>query len=40
MIPTTESQDSMFRGHPQGLYRLFFIEMWERLGFYTIVAVL
>ena len=30
----------MFTGHPIGLYRLFFIEMWERLGFYTIVAVL
>jgi dipeptide/tripeptide permease len=30
----------MFTGHPQGLFRLFFIEMWERLGFYTIVAVL
>jgi dipeptide/tripeptide permease len=31
---------SLFGGHPQGLFRLFFIEMWERLGFYTIVAVL
>ena len=30
----------MFTNHPQGLFRLFFIEMWERLGFYTIVAVL
>jgi len=30
----------MFTGHPKGLFRLFFIEMWERLGFYTIVAVL
>jgi dipeptide/tripeptide permease len=34
------SAGSMFTGHPKGLYRLFFIEMWERLGFYTIVAVL
>jgi amino acid/peptide:H+ symporter len=30
----------MFTGHPQGLFRLFFIEMWERLGFYTIVNIL
>jgi dipeptide/tripeptide permease len=27
-------------GHPKGLYRLFFIEMWERLAFYTMVGVL
>ncbi|MFM1870640.1 MAG: hypothetical protein RL398_62 [Planctomycetota bacterium] len=30
----------MFTGHPQGLFRLFFIEMWERLAFYTMVGVL
>ena len=30
----------MFTGHPKGLFRLFFIEMWERLGFYTIVSIL
>ena len=30
----------MFKGHPKGLFRLFFIEMWERLGFYTMLAVL
>src|SRR5688572_15456896 len=30
----------MFTGHPKGLFRLFFIEMWERLGFYTIVNIL
>jgi dipeptide/tripeptide permease len=40
MNPTTPAAGSMFTGHPVGLYRLFFIEMWERLGFYTIVAVL
>ncbi len=28
------------RKHPKGLYRLFFIEMWERLAFYTMVNVL
>ncbi len=26
--------------HPRGLYRLFFIEMWERLAFYTMLNVL
>ena len=30
----------MFTGHPKGLFRLFFIEMWERLAFYTIVGIL
>ncbi len=30
----------MFTNHPQGLFRLFFIEMWERLAFYTMVGVL
>jgi dipeptide/tripeptide permease len=40
MNPTSPAAGSMFSGHPVGLYRLFFIEMWERLGFYTIVAVL
>ncbi len=30
----------MFRGHPKGLFRLFFIEMWERLAFYTMVGSL
>jgi len=30
----------LFTGHPKGLFRLFFIEMWERLAFYTMVGVL
>ena len=29
----------MFKGHPKGLYVLFFTEMWERFGFYTMLAV-
>ncbi len=29
----------MFKGHPRGLYVLFFTEMWERFGFYTMLAV-
>jgi len=28
------------RKHPRGLVRLYFIEMWERLGFYTMVGIL
>lgn len=30
----------MFKGHPKGLYVLFFTEMWERFGFYTVLAIL
>lgn len=30
----------MFTNHPIGLFRLFFIEMWERLAFYTMVGIL
>lgn len=30
----------MFRGHPKGLFSLFFIEMWERLSFYMLVGIL
>ncbi|NLT49288.1 MAG: peptide MFS transporter [Ignavibacteria bacterium] len=29
----------MFEGHPKGLKILFFTEMWERFGFYTMLAV-
>ncbi len=29
----------MFKGHPRGLYVLFFTEMWERFGFYTMLAI-
>ena len=28
------------RGHPKGLYPLFFTEMWERLAFYLMVGIL
>jgi dipeptide/tripeptide permease len=28
------------KGHPRGLYSLFFTEMWERLGFYIMVGIL
>lgn len=29
----------MFKGHPKGLYVLFFTEMWERFGYYTMLAI-
>ena len=29
----------MFKGHPKGLFVLFFTEMWERFGFYTMMAI-
>jgi len=30
----------MALGHPKGLFPLFFIEMWERLAFYTLLGIL
>jgi amino acid/peptide:H+ symporter len=30
----------MSKGHPKGLYALFFTEMWERLAFYLMVGIL
>ncbi len=30
----------MLRDHPRGLLVLFFTEMWERFGFYTLMAIL
>ncbi|MDA3862134.1 MAG: peptide MFS transporter [Melioribacteraceae bacterium] len=29
----------MFKNHPKGLFVLFFTEMWERFGFYTMLAI-
>ncbi len=29
----------MFKQHPKGLFVLFFTEMWERFGFYTVMAI-
>jgi len=29
----------MFKGHPKGLAVLFFTEMWERFGFYTMLSI-
>jgi POT family proton-dependent oligopeptide transporter len=30
----------MLKKHPQGLVYIFFTEMWERVGFYTLMAIL
>lgn len=30
----------MFKKHPKGIMWLFFTEMWERFGFYTLMAIL
>ena len=30
----------LFRGHPRGLYPLFFTEMWERFSFFLMLALL
>ncbi|MCH7973413.1 MAG: MFS transporter, partial [Bacteroidetes bacterium] len=30
----------MFKGHPKGLYILFFTEMWERFSYYGMRAIL
>lgn len=30
----------MLKKHPRGLFFVFFTEMWERLGFYTLMAIL
>ena len=35
-----QSNESTPKGHPKGLYALFFTEMWERLAFYTMLNVL
>jgi dipeptide/tripeptide permease len=29
----------MFKNHPRGLMFLFFTEMWERFGFYIMMAI-
>ncbi|MCX4243888.1 peptide MFS transporter [Paraliomyxa miuraensis] len=34
------NDDPTQKGHPKGLYALFFTEMWERLAFYTMVGIL
>jgi POT family proton-dependent oligopeptide transporter len=44
MQPTTNSEamprENSSRRHPRGLYTLFFTEMWERLGYYGMRALL
>jgi POT family proton-dependent oligopeptide transporter len=38
--PATPSDDTAFFGHPRGLSTLFFTEMWERLSYYGMRAIL
>jgi len=38
--PTAHPQTAQILGHPKGLYTLFFTEMWERLSYYGMRAVL
>src|SRR6476660_3681985 len=34
------SQTIEKKGHPRGLYVLFFTEMWERFGYYLMIGIL
>ena len=38
--PTTTPTTTQTGRHPQGLYPLFFTEMWERLAFYLMLGIL
>nr|WP_245556325.1 peptide MFS transporter [Algicola sagamiensis] len=40
MTDITEEQDKSFYGHPAGLTTLFFTEMWERMSYYGMRALL
>ena len=33
------SQTLERKGHPRGLYVLFFTEMWERFGYYLMIGI-
>ena len=37
---TTRTDDNWFFGHPKGLVTLFFTEMWERMSYYGMRALL
>ena len=39
MIPTVPTSPPKYR-HPKGLYLIFAVEMWERFGYYTLLALL
>src|SRR6478735_8038357 len=40
MATTQTAQSTKTSKHPKGLYYLFFSEMWERFGFYLMLAIL
>ncbi|HWR32943.1 MAG TPA: hypothetical protein VN451_05440, partial [Chitinophagaceae bacterium] len=33
------NQNEIAKGHPRGLYVLFFTEMWERFGYYLMLGI-
>src|SRR5687768_6104779 len=39
-VPSDSTSRAGERGHPRGLYMLFFAEMWERFSFYGMRALL
>ena len=39
-MTTKTSNDTRFFGHPKGLRTLFFTEMWERMSYYGMRALL
>ena len=39
-IKNSNNDDSWFFGHPKGLVTLFFTEMWERMSYYGMRALL
>jgi proton-dependent oligopeptide transporter, POT family len=39
-VPSEQTRESIFAGHPKGLGPLFFTEMWERFSYYGMRAIL
>ncbi len=39
-VPTEQTRESIFAGHPKGLGPLFFTELWERFSYYGMRAIL
>ncbi|HEX6042896.1 MAG TPA: peptide MFS transporter [Pyrinomonadaceae bacterium] len=39
-VPSEETRESIFAGHPKGLGPLFFTELWERFSYYGMRAIL
>ncbi len=39
-MASTQEVNVMIKGHPKGLFPLFFTEMWERLAFYLMLGIM